>query len=142
MKILSYVIAVLLLMGSAQVFAEGTKQIQISLVNPVQIFREDTSIEGFRINFIYGVNANLTGVDLGLVNRIKGNVKGVQLGLVNYVEGNFRGWQNGAVNMTKGYFTGFQSGYFNYAVKMNGFQLSFVNYTGRFGRFANRNGKY
>ena len=64
MKKLSYVIAVLLLMGGTQVFAQGAKSVQISLIPQVQIFREDTSIEGFRINFVYGLNANLKGFDL------------------------------------------------------------------------------
>jgi len=50
------------------------------LLNPIQIFREDTSIEGFRINFLYGLNANLKGFDLGVGNGIKGDVEGVEWG--------------------------------------------------------------
>ena len=123
MKKFFYVIAILLLIGTTQVFAEGTKQIQISLVNPIQIFREDTSIEGARINFLYGLNANLKGLDLGLANGIKGNVEGVELGFVNYVQGNFLGFQQSAANFTRANFTGIQSGFYNYAGKMKGFQL-------------------
>jgi len=121
MKTLSCIIAVLLLMGSTQVFAQGTKPFQISLLNPVQIFKEDTSIEGIRINFLYGVNANLKGLDLGLGNGIKRNVEGVQLGFVNYVEGNVVGWQGSAANFTMANFSGFQSGFYNHASKMKGF---------------------
>ncbi len=100
MKKLFYVIAVLLLLGSTQVFAQGTEPVQVSLINPVQMFREDTSIEGFRLNFLYGLNANLKGFDLGVGNGIKRNVEGVQFGFVNYVQGNFLGWQQSAANFT------------------------------------------
>jgi hypothetical protein len=130
MKKLFYVIAVLLLIGSTEVFAQGTQPVQVSLINPVQIFREDTSIEGFRINFLYGLNANLKGFDLGLGNGIKRNAEGVQFGFVNYVEGNVLGCQLSAANFTRANFTGFQSGFYNYASKMKGFQLGLVNHTG------------
>ncbi len=130
MKKLICVITVSLLMGSTQVFAQGTKPVQIALVNPVQIFREDTSIEGFRINFLYGLNANLKGLDLGLGNGIKRSVEGVQLGLANYVEGNFLGLQHSAANFVKANFNGFQSGVYNYAGRMKGLQLGVVNHTG------------
>jgi hypothetical protein len=116
MKKLVYVMVVLLLLGSTQVFAAGTKPVQVALFNPVQIFKEDTSIKGFRLNFIYGVNANLEGLDLGLVNQINGNVKGVQVS---------------AVNMSKGDVSVFQWGFYNYAGKMKGLQLGVVNNTGR-----------
>ncbi len=128
MKELFYVIVVLFLIGSTQVFAQGTEPVQVSLINPVQIFREDTSIEGFRINFLYGLNANLKGLDLGLGNAIKRDVEGVQLGFANYVEGNSSGWQQSAANFTKANFTGFQSGVYSYAGKMKGFQLGLVNH--------------
>ncbi len=124
-KKLSYVIAVFFLIGSTQVLAQETKEVQISLVNPVQLFREDTSIEGFRINFLYGLNANLKGLDLGLGNGIKRNVEGVQLGFVNYVEGNFLGFQDSAANFTKANFNGFQLGFYNYAGKIILVQISF-----------------
>jgi len=130
MKKVFYVIVVLLLVGSTQVFAQGTKPVQVSLVNPVQIFREDTSIEGFRINFLYGLNANLKVLDLGVGNGIKRNVEGVQFGFINYVQGNFLGWQQSAANFTRANYTGFQTGFYNYAGKMNGFQLGLVNHTG------------
>lgn len=124
---------VLMLVGSFQVFAEeGTKPIQISLINPIQIFNEDTSICGFRLNLICGVNDNVTGFDLGLGNVVKGNFKGVQWGAVNYVEGNASGWMDASItNIVKGEFTGFQSAWiYNYAGKVtSGLQFGLINNT-------------
>jgi hypothetical protein len=70
------------------------RPIQISLVTPIQIFPEDNSIRGFRLNLIYGRNISITGLDLGLVNHTTtGTSKGVQFGFVGSVDADYVGWQ-------------------------------------------------
>ena len=120
------------------------RPIQIALFHPVQIFAEDTSIRGLRVNVIYGRNVSVKGLDVGLVNHNTGGIsKGLQWGLVGVVESDFAGWQNNLVNLVKGQFIGYQSGYYNdfdngeafqlgivnKARDMKGFQLGLVNYT-------------
>jgi hypothetical protein len=105
------------------------KQIQLSLLNPVQIFPESTSISGFRFNLIYGKNVNVTGFDLGLVNQSTGIQKGVQWGGVNLTDRGVTGWQAGFVNLSKGSSVGLQTGMVNYHQgHFNGLQFSIVNY--------------
>jgi hypothetical protein len=108
--------------------AGGTKPIQIALWNPVQIFPEDTSILGVRLNLLYGLNRNMTGLDIGIGNHTKGDEKGLQYGLVGFVEGSFRGWQNNAFNYSETFY-GFQHGFYNGAHTATGFELGFVNIT-------------
>lgn len=105
------------------------KPIQLALFNPVQIFDENTSITGLRINLIYGKNAQVSGLDWGLVNHITSGVsKGVQFGLVGIVEADYMGWQDNGVNITKGKFEGLQWGIVNYAGTVSGVQIGLVNY--------------
>ena len=106
------------------------RPIQVSLFTPIQIFPEDNSIKGFRLNLIYGRNVSVTGLDLGLINHTTtGKSKGVQFGLVGLSDSDFIGWQsNDWANVTKGKFKGFQSGIVNYAKDMSGVQLGVVNY--------------
>jgi hypothetical protein len=114
---------------NTDIFAQE-KPIQLALFNPVQIFPENTSIAGLRINLIYGKNASVTGLDWGLVNSTTGIQKGVQFGLVNLTNGGFSGWQDGLVNISKGNSQGLQTGGVNYHEGyFNGLQLSIVNYT-------------
>ena len=108
------------------------RPIQLSLVTPVQIFPEEDSITGIRLNLLYGRNVSVTGVDLGLVNHCTGGVsKGFQHGLVSIVETDFVGWQNSFVNINRGDFEGLQWGFMNYAGHGSGLQLGFVNYAER-----------
>jgi hypothetical protein len=105
------------------------RPIQLSLVTPVQIYPEEDSISGIRLNLLYGRNSTVRGLDLGFVNHTTtGLSKGVQLGFLNMSEANFLGLQKGFVNVTQGDFEGFQWGFFNYSKFANGFQLGFVNY--------------
>jgi hypothetical protein len=110
--------------------AQETKPIEISLWTPVQIHDENTSIKGFRLNILYGVNADVTGVDIGLVNRNTGVFKGFQWGLVG-IAGDFTGWQNTAVNITNGKFVGLQGSLYpaiyNSGVTTEGVQFGLVN---------------
>jgi hypothetical protein len=104
------------------------KPVQVALFNPVQIFPENTSISGIRLNIIYGKNTNVTGLDLGLVNQTTGSQTGVQWGGVN-MTGSFKGWQDGWVNITNGNSLGLQTALVNYhSGHFNGLQLSIVNY--------------
>ncbi len=105
------------------------RPIQISLFNPVQIFSEDDSITGVRLNLIYGRNVSITGLYLGLINHTTTGIStGVQWGLVGLADSDFIGWQDNVVNWTKGNFNGFQLGIVNRAAHMTGFQLGIVNY--------------
>jgi len=105
------------------------KPIQLSLFNPIQIVPESQSISGFRLNLIYGKNANVTGFDIGLVNQSTGMQKGVQWGALNLTDGGMTGWQDGIVNISKGSSVGLQTGAVNYHQgHFNGLQISVVNY--------------
>ena len=124
--------------------ADEAKPIEISLWTPVQIHDENTSIKGFRLNILYGVSKDVTGLDIGIVNRNTGVFKGLQWGIVG-MAGDFSGWQNTFVNITDGKFaglqgwgaiyngggtvTGVQVGLVNRAEAFEGFQLGLVNVT-------------
>jgi len=111
-------------LGAAQ-----SKPINVALFNPIQIFPEDQSITGIRINFIYGKNVSMTGLDYGLVNGVgTGGFTGLQWGAVNMVDGKVEGFQGGFVNFDRADVEGFQYGWFNRGGYVNGFQLGFVNY--------------
>lgn len=106
-----------------------SRPIQIALITPAQIFPEEESISGLRLNLIYGRNVSVTGLDLGLVNHTTtGKSMGVQHGLVGLVDSDFVGLQDNLVNVINGDFEGFQWGLVNYAKSANGLQLGIVNY--------------
>ena len=124
------------------------KPVQLALFNPIQIFPENTSIAGIRLNILYGKNTSVTGLDWGFVNSTTGVQKGVQFGFVNLTEGGFTGWQEGLVNVTRGNSLGLQSGgvsfhnghhqgvqfsLLNYAETLNGLQLGIINIIGKGG---------
>jgi hypothetical protein len=105
--------------------------VQLSLVTPIQIFPEDVSIKGVRLNLLYGRNATVTGLDLGLVNHTtQGESMAVQFGLVGIVDADFVGWQDNSFNVVKGNFEGLQWGLVNNANYVHGLQLGVVNYAG------------
>ncbi|MBA3052887.1 MAG: hypothetical protein ABII20_04680 [Candidatus Omnitrophota bacterium] len=94
----------------------GTKPLQLALVDPVQLVSAETSISGLRLNFLYGRNESVEGVDLGLVGL---------------ADSSFTGWQyNFLGNISKGDFSGLQMGFVNYAGNAKGLQLGVVNYAG------------
>ena len=71
--------AIALGLGNSAV-AQG-KPIQLALVNPIQIFDEQTSIAGLRFSLLYGKNTSVSGVDLGFVNfTTSGTSQGIELG--------------------------------------------------------------
>ena len=125
--------------------ADGEKIANFTIVDPIQIFDNETSIKGVRFNLIYGVNKELRGLDVGLINRTSGTTKALQWGpLVGIADTDFTGWQaNGLANVVNENFTGvqtgianraqfgegFQFGIFNSAEMFSGFQLGFFNIT-------------
>jgi len=126
---LAIVASGLLLLAAAPSEAQE-HPINIALVTPIQIYPADHDIKGVRLNFIYGRNASMTGLDLGLANHVTGRMSGVQWGVVNIAE-SMVGWQAGTVNYTEGRFEGLMWGPVNYAGHINGLQLGIVNYAAR-----------
>jgi len=128
-RIISIFTICLFLALSVKDIVAQNKPVQLSLFNPIQLFDENTSITGLRINLIYGKNASVTGIDWGLVNHTTSGVsKGVQFGLVGITEADFTGWQDNGVNITNGKFEGLQWGLVNYAGTVSGVQIGLVNY--------------
>ena len=126
-----------------EALAQKSKPVQVSIINPVQLFNEDTSIKGIRLNLLYGKNESMHGLDVGLVNQVgNGGFKGMQYGFVNITDAEAKGLQLGVVNFNKGNtvglqwggvntspdMKGFQYGVVNHAGNMRGFQLGFINY--------------
>ncbi|KAA3636628.1 MAG: hypothetical protein DWP97_02430 [Calditrichaeota bacterium] len=126
-KILLTLLIIIILAAASS--AQEAKPIQVALLNPIQIFNENTEIAGVRINLLYGKNRSVSGLDWGLVNHTTTGVsKGLGWGFINLTEDSFVGWQDGFVNNVKGNFEGFQSGFVNIAHNCSGFQLGIVNY--------------
>ncbi|MFC2132978.1 LA_2272 family surface repeat-containing protein [Bacteroidota bacterium] len=129
-KIISFLMLTLLLTFSINSnLSAQTSPVQISILAPIQLFNEDTSIEGLRLSLLYGKNYNMTGFDLGLVSHTTGEFKGVQFGFLGISDSDFTGWQDNSINWTKGKFKGLQFGIVNYAKSMSGVQFGLVNYT-------------
>lgn len=117
-------------------YGADSTPVQLALINPVQVFPETTSVQGLRINLIYGVNANLQGFDWGLVNRVTHATKGLQAGAFPWggvnITGDLKGLQlggiGGGVNIANGDTTGMQLlgilGGINKAKTLQGMQLA------------------
>lgn len=142
----SIALAVLLLVTllAPTVAQADNRPINLALFDPVQIFKREHSIHGFRFNLLYGYNQEMKGLDLGLVNRAGGSVTGLQWGLVHWAEADLLGAQLGFVNYLKGNGTGAQlsalnladgfkgvqwGGIVNYAPRVTGLQFGLVNIT-------------
>lgn len=102
--------------------------LQLALVDPAQIFNSSYSVYGFRLNLLYGKNADLRGFDLGLCNHITGLAEGLQLGAVN-VAAELSGAQIGIYN-SGGYSEAgcFELGVVNQAGDIRGCQLGVINF--------------
>jgi hypothetical protein len=109
------VLGFMIFLGGAGFVRAEEQPVQLALFNPIQIFSEEDSIQYFRWNFIYGVNADVRGLDIGLVNQTTGSQRGLQSGLVNVTQ-EFHGWQNGFVNSNEGSdkSIGLQTGFISY----------------------------
>ncbi len=117
-----------LLLSTPSAVTAQSKPFNLALFNPVQVFPENTTIGGIRINLLYGKNVQMSGFDWGLVNHVGGGgCTGVQWGFVNLCEGSFTGWQAAFVNLGNKNVEGFQYGFYNSGDHVSGFQLGFVN---------------
>ena len=112
-------------------FATGalaeTQSFQLSLIPDVAIHSKTTHIKGVSLS-LWGENPQ-TALALGVVNGSTGNSSGLSLGLLaNYSE-SYTGAQLAWIaNYSSGEFTGLQWAAFNYAAKLHGLQLGFVNF--------------
>ena len=112
----------------------------------LQLVDASEDVKGLRINFVYGENVDVSGVDLGIVNSttgnffgfgwapganlVKGTAEGVQWAwLYSHTAGEFTGWQSGLISRVGGAGSvGFQSGLINLAeADFKGLQLGFFN---------------
>jgi hypothetical protein len=108
--------------------AGQSKPVNIALFNPIQIFPEDNSITGVRLNLLYGKNAAVSGLDLGFVNHVgTGGFTGLEWGAVNICDGKLSGLQGGFLNLANQDVEGFQYGWFNKGEHVSGVQLGLVN---------------
>ncbi len=124
------VITVIMFLLSAARADSKERPVQLSVINPVQLFPEEDSVTGLRFNLIYGKNVAVTGLDIGLINYTgTGTMTGLQYGLVGIADSDFVGWQDNSVNVVRGYCKGLQWGVVNYAREMKGLQLGLINYT-------------
>ncbi len=81
--------SILLINGllASNALARETTWYQVAIWNPVQLFSEQYSIGGVRLNLPYGRNYSIKGVDLGFLNEITGDLDGVEVGFfVNWTE--------------------------------------------------------
>lgn len=116
-----------LLPGLAQ--ADQSTPLQVALWNPVQVFPEDDTVGGIRLNILYGSNQDVNGLDLGLVNRTIRHAKGLHVGgLINTVDQDTTGLQiGGLVNDVGQEMKGLQvAGIANVARDMKGVQVGIL----------------
>jgi hypothetical protein len=100
---------------------------QITLFNPIQLYADTNSVQGLRLNLIYGSNVNVTGVDIGLINHVQGNLSGEQIGICNVVGGDVVGAQGGICNVVYGDVYGAQSSLINFVGgNLSGVQSSYL----------------
>ena len=119
------------LLSKSLIFADD-KIVQLALFNPVQIFPEENSITGVRLNLLYGNNASVTGLDFGLVNRTSEKQSvGIQWGILGLADRGFIGLQANSVNVTHYEFKGVQFGFVNVAENANGLMIGIVNFAKR-----------
>ncbi|MBN1531063.1 MAG: hypothetical protein JXA20_00225 [Spirochaetes bacterium] len=124
--------------------------VQISLLNPLQVFPDTWGVLLLRVNLLYGYNTVVIGADVGAVNRstqlygIQGGILnivqgfdggiagkssgGLQAGLVNVDLVDFYGIQLGGLANGSLSLTGFQAAVINGAIDMEGFQAGGMNF--------------
>ena len=75
------------------------KPFQIALLGPpLQLVSDVESINGLRINLLYGVNRNVAGFDVGVINRVDQDLAGIKIGLVGFTDRHGKWWQANAIN--------------------------------------------
>ena len=102
---------------------------QMSLIPEIALHSPSTHIKGVTLS-LWGENPQ-TAIALGVVNGSSGDSSGVSLGfLANYAEsyeGAHLAW---VANYASRQFTGLQLAAFNYAQRLHGLQLGFINFAG------------
>lgn len=112
----------------------------------LQLVDASQDIKGLRIDFVYGENANVSGIDLGIVNAttsdfvgfgwapgaqlVDGSAKGIQWSwLYSHTADQFTGWQSGVVARIGGADSfGLQTGWINIAESdFTGLQFGLLN---------------
>lgn len=122
------VLALVIAAAPSALTAQEAKPVQIALFPPIQIVSPEFAVHGFRLNVIYGKNAEMKGLDVGIVNHSTGDFTGLQYGLVGITEGEGAGWEyNLLVNLNEGRFTGLQTGVYNEMGGGAGVQYGAVN---------------
>ena len=112
-------------MQAAPVYAGAP--LQVAVFEPVQLVDELKDVKGVRLNLIYGVNHNVSGLDLGLFNKTDSEQRGVQLGIYNSTF-DVRGLQVGLVNKTD-WLDGVQIGLINIHVEGERSFFPLVNFS-------------
>ena len=112
-------------------FATGalaeTKPFQLSLIPDVAVHARTTHIQGVSLS-IWGENPQ-SALAIGVVNGSRGDSTGISLGLLaNYAESYSGAHLAWIANYSSAKFTGLQLASFNYAERLNGLQLGFVNF--------------
>jgi len=104
-----------------------TKGFQLSLIPDIAVQPKTTQIEGITFG-LWNENPQ-NALALGIVNGSTGNSSGLTLSfLLNYSD-NYRGAQLAYIaNWVKGEMKGLQWAAFNYASRLHGLQLGFINY--------------
>ena len=120
------VLVLLCCLFATEVFAESPP-FQLSLIPDVAIHAKSTHIKGLSLG-IWSENPQ-TAVAIGVVNGSTGESSGISLGfLANYAE-NYKGAHLAWIaNYSSAKFTGLQLAGFNYAERLNGLQLGFINF--------------
>jgi hypothetical protein len=95
--------------------AEPVYPFQLALAAPAELVAPEHSVNGLRLNLIYGANENVNGMDIGIVNYTVQNHRGLQLGVVNLVGGDLAGYNMGLLNWTGGKVAGSEVGLINWA---------------------------
>jgi hypothetical protein len=125
-KILCTFIILIGCLFASSAFAD-TQPFQLSLIPDVAIHPKTTHISGVSLG-IWSENPQ-TAIALGVVNGSRGKSSGISLGfLANYAESYQGAHLAHIANYSSGEFSGFQLAAFNYAEKLHGLQLGFVNF--------------
>jgi hypothetical protein len=107
-------------------FAESPA-FQLSLIPDLAIHAKTTHIQGVSLS-IWGENPQ-TALAIGIVNGSTGDSSGISFGLLaNYAESYKGAHLAGIANYSSARFTGLQLASFNYAERLNGLQLGFINF--------------
>lgn len=135
---------VCLFFSGLSVSAFDTTPLQLSIWPPrLQVVPDYIDVSGLKLNFLFGSNENIIGVDFGLASSSQ-NTSAVQINLLNRVHENYSGFQAGLLNQagnssglqigvlmnsTDSIAKGIQVGLINTSLEMSGVQIGLINYT-------------